>query len=62
MTGYEGALGYRTDPASKDSPTYEQDKETVREVAKVMKEWGWEFPKFFLSHLVDCIRYAHVNV
>lgn len=43
LTGYEGALGYRTDPASKDSPTYEQDKETVREVAKVMKEWGWEF-------------------
>lgn len=43
LTGYEGALGYRTDPASKDSKTYEQDKETVREIAKVMREWGWEF-------------------
>lgn len=43
LTGYEGTLGYRTDPASKDSPTFEQDKETVREVARVMREWGWEF-------------------
>lgn len=43
LTGYEGTLGYRTDPASKDSPTFEQDKETVKNVAKVMKEYGWEF-------------------
>ena len=41
LTGYEGALGYRTnDPTS---PTYEQDKETVKEVARVLKENGWEF-------------------
>lgn len=43
LTGYEGALGYRTDPASMDSETYEQDKETVKEIARVMHEWGWEF-------------------
>lgn len=43
LTGYEGTLGYRTDPASSDSETYEMDKETVKEVAKVMREHGWEF-------------------
>ena len=43
LTGYEGTLGYRTDPDSKNSPTYEQDKETVKHIAEVMREYGWEF-------------------
>lgn len=43
LTGYEGTLGYRTDPASSDSKTFEQDKETVRKVARLMRENGWEF-------------------
>ncbi len=48
LTGYEGSLGYRTD--DKTSPTYEQDKETVKEVAKVLKEWGWEFASHSYGH------------
>ncbi|MDF2609631.1 MAG: hypothetical protein K0R92_1105 [Lachnospiraceae bacterium] len=48
LTGYEGALGYRTD--DKNSQTYEQDKETVRHVAKVLKEWGWEFASHSYGH------------
>jgi len=51
LTGYEGALGYRTnDPTS---PTYEQDKETVKEVARVLKENGWEFA---------CHSWGHKNM
>ena len=41
LTGYEGALGYRTDDPT--SPTYEQDKETVKAVAQALKDNGWEF-------------------
>ena len=41
LTGYEGALGYRTnDP---ENPNLEQDKETVRSVAARLKETGWQF-------------------
>lgn len=48
LTGYEGALGYRTnDPTS---PTYEQDRETVKEVARVLKENGWEFASHSWGH------------
>ncbi len=48
LTGYEGALGYRTnDPTS---PTYEQDKEKVKEVARVLKENGWEFASHSWGH------------
>lgn len=48
LTGYEGVLGYRTnDPTS---PTYEQDKETVKEVARVLKENGWEFASHSWGH------------
>jgi excisionase family DNA binding protein len=35
LTGYEGTLGYRTNDPS--SPTYDQDKKTVKEVAKVLQ-------------------------
>ncbi|MGB8454175.1 MAG: polysaccharide deacetylase [Anaerocolumna sp.] len=48
LTGYEGSMGYRTnDPTS---PTYEQDRETVKKIAKVMKEWGWEFASHSYGH------------
>lgn len=41
LTGYEGALGYRTDDPT--SPTYEEDVKTATAVADCMKENGWEF-------------------
>lgn len=48
LTGYEGVLGYRTnDPTS---PTYEQDKKTVKEVVKALKEDGWEFASHSWGH------------
>ncbi len=48
LTGYEGALGYRTnDP---DSPSYEQDQEAVKKVAKALKEDGWEFASHSWGH------------
>lgn len=48
LTGYEGSLGYRTNDAT--SPTYEQDKESVKKVAEVMKEKGWEFASHSYGH------------
>lgn len=48
LTGYEGALGYRTNDAS--SPTYKQDKESVKKIVKVMKERGWEFASHSYGH------------
>ena len=48
ITGYEGALGYRTnDPTS---PTYEQDKEAVRKVAKALIADGWELASHSWGH------------
>ncbi len=48
ITGYEGVLGYRTN--QEDSPTYEQDKAAVTEVARVLKEEGWEFSSHSWGH------------
>lgn len=48
LTGYEGALGYRTDDPT--SPTYEQDKETVKAVAQALKDDGWEFASHSWGH------------
>lgn len=40
LTGYDGIFGYRTnDP---DSPSYEEDKEAVRQIAQALRENGWE--------------------
>lgn len=47
-TGYEGALGYRTN--DKNSPTLEEDKEAVRAVADRMKETGWQFAVHGYGH------------
>ena len=41
LTGYEGALGYRTNDV--ENPSLEQDKETARAVAARLKETGWQF-------------------
>ncbi|MFT4416883.1 polysaccharide deacetylase [Fredinandcohnia humi] len=48
LTGYEGVLGYRTQ--NQNSPTYQQDKEAVEKVIKVLKEWGWEFASHSYGH------------
>ncbi|MDF2541095.1 MAG: hypothetical protein K0S47_813 [Herbinix sp.] len=51
LTGYEGALGYRTDDPT--SSTFEQDKEAVKAVAKALIEDGWEFA---------CHTWGHKNM
>lgn len=58
LTGYEGTLGYRTDPASKALNSYDQDRETVYEIAKVMKEYGWEFASHSNGHrnMAECTQ------
>ncbi len=48
LTGYEGVLGYRTNDET--SPTYEQDKETVKKVVEVLKADGWEFGSHSWGH------------
>lgn len=48
ITGYEGALGYRTDDP--ESPTYEEDKETVRKVAQALRDDGWELASHSWGH------------
>lgn len=48
LTGYEGSLGYRTNDSA--SPTYAQDRETVKKVAEGMKEKGWEFASHSYGH------------
>jgi len=47
-TGYEGALGY--DTHIKDSPTYDEDCEMVRKIAKALREDGWEFASHSYGH------------
>lgn len=56
ITGYEGTLGYRTNDST--SPTYEQDRETVKKVAKVLKNWGWEFASHSYGHR-DMLTYSY---
>ena len=56
ITGYEGTLGYRTNDSA--SPTYDQDRKTVKNVAKVLKEWGWEFGSHSYGHR-DMLTYNY---
>lgn len=52
FTGYQGVLGYRTDPAYKDSnPNYEEDCETVRQVAQCLRDNGWELASHSWGHI-----------
>lgn len=48
VTGYEGVLGYRTNHT--ESETYEEDKETVKKLAKLLKEDGWIFASHSYGH------------
>lgn len=56
LTGYEGALGYRTNDST--SPTYEEDKAAVKEVAEVLKDLGWEFASHSWGHR-DMNKYSY---
>ncbi len=52
FTGYEGVLGYRTDPEYKDSnPNYEADCEAVRQVAQCLRDNGWELASHSWGHI-----------
>ena len=52
FTGYEGVLGYRTDPAYQDSnPTYKEDLESVRQVAQCLRDNGWELASHSWGHI-----------
>ncbi len=52
FTGYQGILGYRTDPAYKDSnPNYEADRETAKKVAQCLRDNGWELASHSWGHI-----------
>ena len=52
FTGYQGVLGYRTDPEYKDTnPTYEEDLEAVRQVAQCLRDNGWELASHSWGHI-----------
>ena len=51
LTGYEGVLGYRTEPSYDN---WEAEAEEAKKVADRMKECGWEFA----SHSWGHIRYG----
>ena len=50
LTGYEGILGYRTCPSYSDNPTYAEDVEAAKAVAKNLRENGWEFASHSWGH------------
>ena len=50
LTGYEGVLGYRTCPSYSDNPTYAEDVEVAKAVAKNLRENGWEFASHSWGH------------
>ncbi len=50
FTGYNGVLGYRTCPSYSDSPTYAEDCEAVRRVAKALRDGGWELASHSWGH------------
>lgn len=52
FTGYQGVLGYRTDPEYKDSnPNYDADCQTVRQVAQCLRDNGWELASHSWGHI-----------
>lgn len=52
FTGYQGILGYRTDPAYIDSnPNYESDCEEARKVAQCLRDNGWELASHSWGHI-----------
>ncbi len=61
LTGYNGVFGYRTSPSEyPDSPTLQADIEKAKEVAKAIKEQGWEFASHGWGHRnLGSISYDH---
>ena len=52
FTGYEGILGYRTDPDFADkNENFEQDKETVKQVVQCLRDNGWELASHSYGHI-----------
>lgn len=51
LTGYEGILGYRTASSYSDSPTYEEDRKAAAEVARCLRDNGWELASHSWGHL-----------
>lgn len=59
FTGYQGVLGYRTDPSYAESnPNYEKDKESVRQVAQCLRDNGWELASHSWGHIYYGTRSA----
>lgn len=52
FTGYQGILGYRTDPEYQNSnPNYEADCEAARQVAQCLRDNGWELASHSWGHI-----------
>lgn len=51
ITGYEGALGYRTCPTDEKNGYDESQIETAKKVAQCLKEDGWEFASHTWGHI-----------
>lgn len=52
LTGYNGVLGYRTDPeVYKDSTTLQADIDEAKKVAEALKADGWEFASHSWGHI-----------
>lgn len=52
FTGYQGILGYRTDPDYADTnPNYESDKEEVKKVVQSLRDNGWELASHTYGHM-----------
>lgn len=52
FTGYQGILGYRTDPDyAQTNPNYEEDKETVKKVVQCLRDNGWELASHTYGHM-----------
>lgn len=49
LTGYEGVLGYRTDPKD-DLPELEEEINNAKEVVERLKETGWQFASHSYGH------------
>ncbi|HHT24348.1 MAG TPA: polysaccharide deacetylase [Clostridiaceae bacterium] len=52
LTGYEGALGYRTDERYKDTnPNLDADIAEAKKVAQALRDTGWEFASHSWGHV-----------
>ncbi|HHU53734.1 MAG TPA: polysaccharide deacetylase [Clostridiaceae bacterium] len=52
LTGYEGALGYRTDERYKDTnPNFDADIAEAQKVAQALRDTGWEFASHSWGHI-----------